>query len=191
MRIEQLLKAKGLSLYELAERSGLSYSIVHNLISGKSDIRKCTVQTARRLAQTLSISIEDLLLLCDRDYTFTWFRSEQCHLVHRKGELDYLIDVLEKKEIDRYWRLAMYAEAMYTLAMVDYISRRNDLPRCENYNEIRQYKLDHVSYPVDVILQGKLLKDDTAYQRAEKGAIPEFRRFNIVEGEVFADDIAS
>lgn len=190
MRIEQYLKDHHITMYELAERSGLSYSVVHNLIKGKSDIKKCTVDTASRLARVLRISIEDLMLICDRNYTFTWFRSEQCHLVHRKGELDYLVDVLESREIDRYWRLSMYAEAMYEVAMIDYISRRNDLPRCENYNEIRQYKLDHVAYPIDVKIKEGLLKDSDAFSKAEEGGIPEFRRFNIVEGEIFDDDVA-
>ncbi len=187
MRIEGLLNERKISLYELASRSGLSYSMVHNLIHGKTDIRKCTVHTAERIARVLDISIEDLILLCNPRYTFTWFRSEQCHLVHRKGELEYMIDVLEKKEIDHYWHLCMYAEALYELAMVDYISRRNDLPRCEDYNELRSCKLDRVSYPIDVVIQKKSMMDKEAYKKAEKGAIPEFLRHNIIEGEVFND----
>lgn len=190
MRIEQFLRDKKISMYELAERSGLSYSVVHNLIKGKSDIHNCTVDTAARLARVLDISIEDLMLLCWRNYTFTWFRSEQCHQVHRKGELEYLVEVLESREIDRYWRLCMYAEAMYEVAMIDYISRRNGIPRCENYNEIRKHKLDHVAYPIDVKITGELLKSPEAFSKAESGAIPEFRRFNIIEGEIFDDDVA-
>ena len=190
MRIEQYLKDHHITMYQLAERSGLSYSMVHNLIKGKSDIKKCSVDTASRLARVLKISIEDLMLICDRGYTFTWFRSEQCHLVHRKGELDYLVDVLESREIDRYWRLSMYAEAMYEVAMIDYISRRNDLPRCENYNEIRQYKLDHVAYPIDVKLIDEMRGNCDEAVKSETDAIPEFRRFNIVEGAIFNDDVA-
>lgn len=190
MRIEQFLKEKKISMYELAERSGLSYSVVHNLIKGKSDIRNCTVDTASRLARTLEISIDDLMLLCRRNYTFTWFRSEQCHLVHSKGELEYLVNVLESQEINRYWRLCMYAEAMYEVAMVDYICRRNDIPRCENYNEIRNHKLDHVAYPIDVKLIDELRGTHEEVEKSEKSAIPEFRSFNIIEGAIFDDDVA-
>ncbi len=188
MRIEGLLNERKISLYELASRSGLSYSMVHNLVHGKTDIRKCTVHTAERIAKVLDISIEDLILLCNPRYTFTWFRSEQCHLVHRKGELEYLVDVLEKKEIDHYWHLCMYAEALYELAMVDYISRRNDLPRCEEYNELRSCKLDRVSYPADAVLIDKLENSTDAREHLKSGAIPEFERHNIIEGEVFADE---
>ncbi len=187
MQIEQFIRSRKLSLYELAERSGLSYSVVHNLVKGKSDIRKCTLDTAHRMANVLEISIEDLMLLCSKGRTFTWFRSEQCHQVHRKGELRYLIDVLESGEIDRYWRLSMYAEAMYEVAMIDYICRRNDLPRCENYNEIRRHKLDKTAYPIDVRLIDHLFDNHDAADRAESGAIPEFRYFNIIEGDIFDD----
>ena len=188
MRIEKLIEERKLTLYELAERSGLSYSMVHNLVKGKSDIRKCSVNTAERIARALDISIEDLIFLCNPRYTFTWFRSEQCHLVHRKGELEYLIDVLENKEIDHYWHLCMYAEALYELAMVDYISRRNDLPRCEEYNELRSCKLEKVSYPIDAELVDALENSTAEREKLEQGAIPEFRKHNIVEGEVFADE---
>lgn len=190
MRIEQFLKDQNITMYALAERSGLSYSIVHDLIKGKSDIKKCAVDTALRLSRVLGISVEDLVLLCDRDYTFAWFRSEQCHLARRKGELDYLIDVIESREIDRYWRLSMYAEAMYEVGMIDYISRRNHLPRCENYNNIRQFRLDRAAYPADVRLQQELLGDAEAYSRADAGAIEEFRNFNIIEGEIFDNEVA-
>ncbi|MBR5420642.1 MAG: helix-turn-helix transcriptional regulator [Lachnospiraceae bacterium] len=188
MRIEKLLEERKLSLYELAERSGLSYSMVHNLIKGKTDIRKCSVNTAERIARALKISIEDLIFMCNPRYTFTWFRSEQCHLVHRMGELEYMINVLENKEIDHYWHLCMYAEALYELAMVDYISRRNDLPYCEEYNEMRSYKLDRVSYPIDSVIIDEMENSTKERDKLEKGAISEFRRHNIVEGEVFDDE---
>lgn len=188
MRIDQFLKDKHISLYSLAEKSGLNYSVVYNIMKGKSDIRQCKLDTVARLADALMISIDDLMLLCKKNYSFTLFRSEQCHQVHRKGELDYVIDVLERREIDHYWHLCMYAEALYELAMIDYISRRNNIPKCENYNEMRSYKLDHKTYPIDAVLMDELSGDDTAKTRTEKGAIPEFLRFNIIEGEIFDDE---
>ena len=188
MRIDQFLKDNKITLYALAEKSGLNYSVVHNIMKGKSDIMQCKLDTAVRLADALQISIDDLMLLCRRNYSFTLFKSEQCHQVHRKGELEYVIDVLERREIDHYWHLSMYAEALYELAMVDYISRRNDIPKCENYNEMRTYKLDHKVYPIDAVLVDHLHGDDTEKMELEKGAIPEFLRFNIIEGNIFDNE---
>ena len=67
--------------------------------------------------------------------------------------------------------------------MVDYLSRRNDLPQCEEYNEIRKYKLEKTVYPPDTLLSEILLKKDFKTE-AQKKAIPEFMEFNIVECEV-------
>ena len=71
MRIDQFLKDKHISLYSLAEKSGLNYSVVYNIMKGKSDIRQCKLDTAARLADALRISIDDLMLLCKKNYSFT------------------------------------------------------------------------------------------------------------------------
>ena len=99
------------------------------------------------------------------------------------GEIAYVIDLLENKRIDYYWKLDMKTEAFYLLAMLDYLSRRNDLPICEEYNEIRKYKLERPVYPADTELSEKLLGKNTHKAALEK-AIPEFMEFNIVECEV-------
>ena len=62
--------------------------------------------------------------------------------------------------------------------------RRNDLPVCEEYNEIRKFKLEKPVYPADTEISEKLLGKD-AHKAAMKNAIPEFLDFNIVECEVF------
>lgn len=38
----------------------------------------------------------------------------------------------------------MKAEAFYLLAMLDYLSKRNGLPKCNEYEEIRRYKLEEL-----------------------------------------------
>ena len=72
--------------------------------------------------------------------------------------------------------------------MVDYISRRNDIPRCKDYDELRSCKLDKTAYPIDAVIIDEMEKSTAAREKLESGAIPEFRRHNIIEGEVFADD---
>lgn len=118
----------------------------------------------------------------NKDYSFALFRGEQCHLVKRLGELDYIIDILVKNKIDYYWKNHMEKESIYLLGMLDYLSRRNDLPQCEEYNEIRKYKLEKTVYPPDIQLYEKLLNKDFKAE-VKKIAIPEFLEFNIVECE--------
>lgn len=73
-------------------------------------------------------------------------------------------------------------EAIYLLAMTDYITNKNNIDNCTKYQTIRQYKPDRLIYPADVELEAKLDKNDNSKERALKNAIPEFLSFNIVEG---------
>ncbi|WP_158588765.1 helix-turn-helix domain-containing protein [Butyrivibrio sp. X503] len=184
MQIDEYLKSKNISLYKLAELSGVSYTTVFNLINGKSDIYNCALGKVLPIAKALELSVEELAFLCDRKYSFTLFKSEQCHLVSRMGQVEYIIEVLEDKKIDQYWRLCCYAEAMYMVGMIDYLSRLNDIQQCTNYDHIREHKLKDKIYPIDAAIENKLSNKKARLKKLEENAIPEFMRFNIVEGDV-------
>lgn len=77
-----------------------------------------------------------------------------------------------------------YPEALYLLAMLDYLSRENDIPICTKYNDIRMQKLEKTIYPTGVQLNSQVLRSDEPIRKAEQEAIAEFRRFNIIENEV-------
>ena len=68
--------------------------------------------------------------------------------------------------------------------MVDYISRENEVPLCEDYQPLRSMKLREVLYPAGVLAASAVAKSDAPKQQARRDAIPEFMRFNIVESEV-------
>ena len=68
--------------------------------------------------------------------------------------------------------------------MVDYLSRENDLPLCEDYRDIRSHKLNKIVYPSSIIAYAIATGDDSIKTKSYNDAIPEFRRFNIVENEV-------
>ena len=65
--------------------------------------------------------------------------------------------------------------------MLDYLSRINDIPLCEKYNQIRTQSLSRPVYPKDVLLAEKLDSKSRAKENSYRDAIPEFVRFNIVE----------
>lgn len=181
MLLENYLKEKNISLYKLADLSGVSYTTIYNIAHGKSDIENCAVGKVLPIAKALKIPVEDLVFLCDSKYTFTLFKSEQCHLVHRLGEIEYCLDVLKGRKIDYYWNLCCYAEAMYLVAMIDYLSHRHNIPICTNYNNIRDCKLEEKNYPIDILIQHELTHNDAVLEDAEKKSIPEFLKFNIIE----------
>ena len=72
----------------------------------------------------------------------------------------------------------------YLLAMLDYLSRENDVPLCKNYNDIRAAKLLHPVYPSSIVVMCEVMNSDAPKEKCLQEAIPEFLRFNIMECDV-------
>ena len=112
------------------------------------------------------------------------FRSNVCHRVHDMGEHDFVVDTLQSEMIFHYWIENKQFQALYLLAMMDYLCRKNDIPRCENYNELRSFCFKEPIYTRDVLLSSKLIPDKDIKEEARNNSIPEFIRFNIVECDI-------
>ena len=120
----------------------------------------------------------------EKRISFELFKSNVCHRLKECGDIDFIIQTLEDDDISKYYDMCWYAESFYLLGMLDYISRVNDVPQCDKYDDIRKYKLDKTIYPLGIQCISKLNDDDTYKQKVLENAIPEFLRFNIVENEV-------
>lgn len=184
MLLERLLAQKELSVYQCAKQSGIPYTTLLELVKGKTRIEKCSAETVYKLAKTLEVSMEELLEKAgglEKRVAFETFKSNICHIVKMKGDIEFIIDTLEEDDVCRYWERKWYPEAYYVLAMVDYLSRLNNLPLCQKYNDIRNTSLKEPIFPRDISLAARI--DDTLDIRAQaiKESIPEFIRFNIVE----------
>ena len=70
------------------------------------------------------------------------------------------------------------------LAMVDYLSRENDLPLCDEYSDLRSAKLQKMIFPSGVLALCAAWGNDQPKSESLRDAIPEFLRHNIVEAEV-------
>jgi len=115
---------------------------------------------------------------------FETFKSNICHMVKDMGDMGFIIDTLEKDKIRELYQKRWYPESLYLLAMVDYLSRENDLPLCSDYNDIRAARLREPIYPSSVIAMSAFSGSDQPKKDSYAEAIPEFIRFNIVESEV-------
>ena len=191
MLLNDLLAEKKLSRYRLAKDSGVPQTTVVDICSGKAKIEKCSAGTLYRIAKALNVPMERLIEdeIAGVDAVplrsgFEVFKNNIRHLVKDMGDLDFIIDILEKDEIRKLYDRKWYPESLYLLAMVDYLCRENDIPLCKNYNDIRAQKLKTVIYPSSVIAAASAMNDDTIKQESLKAAIPEFMQFNIVESEV-------
>lgn len=191
MELMNLLKEKQLSVYQCAKESHVPYTTLSDIVKGKTRIEKCTAETIYKLARTLHLTMEELLTECFKEdgnapnlRDFEIYKSNICHLVKDKGDIDFIIDTLKEKQIRTYWERQWYRESFYLLAMVDYLSRENGLPLCNDYEDIRSCTLPEPLYPWDVVLAAKLDGSLDMKKQCLKEAIPEFLRFNIIESEI-------
>ena len=183
--LAQRLQNKNMTAYRCSKLSGVPYTTLSELLRGKTKIENCTAETVFRLAKVLDVPMEELVSdSIEYRSAFETFKSNVCHLVKDKGDIDFIVDTLKSDDIRRYFEKKWYPEAFYLLAMVDYLSRINDIPLCMNYNDIRNFTLKQTLYPRDIEFAARLSDKLDMREASKRDAIPEFLRYNIVESEM-------
>ena len=185
MNINTILAEKGITKYRLAKTSGVPQTTVTDICSGKAKIENCSGETIYKLAKALGVSMESLVAdSLEYRPSFETFKSNVCHSVKDMGDLDFLIGTLETNRIRELYEKEWYAESLYLLAMVDYLSRENGFPLCAEYDDMRRAKLQRMIYPAGVLGLCAVFKNDEPKTESLREAIPEFLRHNIVEADV-------
>lgn len=191
MYLNRLLQEKKMSKYRLAKESGIPQTTIMDICSGKAHIEKCSADTIYKIAKVLDVTMESLIEeaihpsnLEPLRNSFDLFKSNVCHYVKDKGDIDFIIETLSKDEIRTLYDRKWYAESFYLLAMVDYLSKENDVPICTNYNDIRSKRLQEPIYPTSAVLADKAMNTDKHCKECMEHAIPEFLNYNIVESEI-------
>ena len=183
--INRVLEEKGITKYRLSKESGVPQTTVVDICSGKTRIEKCSADTLYRIAKVLGVSMEELVEPYIEDRcSFELYKSNVCHRVKLKGDIEFVIETLERNDIRKYYQKKWYPECFYLLAMLDYLSRVNNIPKCNDYNDLRCQKLEKTIYPSSIIAASGAMKNKNIKEQAFKESIPEFVRFNIVENEV-------
>lgn len=116
--------------------------------------------------------------------SFELFKRNTCHMLKDLGDIPFLVQLLKSNQIRTYFEKKWYPEALYLLAMLDYLSRLHNVPTCKNYNDIRRSKLECLLYPSSVLLLCIIQRSESPKQESIRTAIPEFLRFNIIENDV-------
>ena len=109
MIIDDLLRDAKMSQYKLSKESGVAQATISDICSRKTTMKKCAAGTLYRIAKTLNVTV-DLLLEADeqakendknQEYrsSFETFKSNTCHHVKDMGDIDFIIDTLEKNTI--------------------------------------------------------------------------------------------
>jgi len=190
MYFNDLLERQNITKYRLSKISGVPFTTISEITTGKTKIKNCTGETLYKLAKAMDVTVEDLLSdaveLRSAEYRqrFETYKSNVCHMVKDMGDMDFIINTLESNKIRKLYQKRWYPESLYLLAMVDYLSRENGLPLCDEYSDIRASSLQKPIYPASVIAMSVISKSDRPKIDSFNAAIPEFKRFNIVENEV-------
>jgi hypothetical protein len=129
------------------------------------------------------------LRILNEDLTYDVFRSEICHMYHFDGTYNFIRKVMKGNLIFELWNKGEYYKALYTLAMVDYIAWKNNVPPFDGYDELRQYKLEKTVYPSGIVMMDRLEKTDknkrAAYEECKNDDCGRFFiRYNIIEKEI-------
>ena len=159
MSINELLEQKKISKYRLWKESGVPQATISDICTGKTRIEKCSAETIYRIATVLDVSMESLIAPAVQNVdqerrrpSFEAFKSNTCHKVKDMGDIPFIIQLLKTNQIRELYEKKWYPEALYLLAMLDYLSRVNNVPICKNYNDIRNSKLQRPIYPSSVII---------------------------------------
>lgn len=183
--INELLEKKNITKYRLAKNSGIPYTTISDICSGKAQLQKCSAETIYRISKELGVSMESLIEpYLEKRSDFELFKSDICHRLKEQGDTEFIIEVLEQDDISRFYKKQWYRECLYLLAMLDYVSRENNVPLCTKYENMRSMKLEDIIFPAGILTAARVAKDDEIKERAIRESIPEFIRFNIVESEV-------
>lgn len=187
MSLNELLAEKKMTQYRLWKQSGVAQATISDICTGKTKIEKCSAETVYRIAKALDIHMEQLVAPAVQPLprqSFELFKSNTCHRLKELGDVPFIIQLLQSDEIRQRYQEKQYPEALYLLAMLDYLSRLNHVALCTNYQDIRRAKLQSPLYPSGVILLCRALNSEAPKEELLRQAIPEFLRFNIVESGV-------
>ncbi len=189
MTLNQILKQKNLTKYQLSNLSHVPYSTICDLFNEKTQLRKSSVEVVYKIAKALNTTIELLLesIQNNKDAIRTdleTFKSNMKHQIHETDDLTFIETTVSKDLIMTYFERKWYSEALYTLAMLDYLSRLNSIPLYTKYNSLRKIKLKRILYPASLIVATSFKQNKKLVNQFYQNSIAEFKRFNIVENEV-------
>ena len=127
--------------------------------------------------------------LSNNNLSYDIFRSEICHMYHFDGDYKFIREVMTSQLVTVLWNKKEYAKALYTLAMIDYISWKNGVDLYEGYKELRACKLEKILYPEGIVLLDKIQNSSENRERAMQICRNDpcgvfFFRHNIIEKDI-------
>ena len=108
---------------------------------------------------------------------FYQFRSDLHHRI-KKDELKTMLYIIENNLVAYYWENDNPLFSLYALALLDYLSEKNEIPYVKEYDNYRKKKLEKPFWVKDVAFLNDM-------EEEKKNALYPFTRYNIFEGDLY------
>lgn len=176
MNLKNKLEKRNISLEELSGILTIPLHLLKEIADEEIDLEDCKYKYVKKLASFFGVSTDFLVYKEER---FDIFRSNLHHELKNKGDIGIVEKILSNRLIDYYVFHEDYIKAMYLLATLDYLSKKNNIEICKNYNTMREKRFQ------DPIFMGKNLFGVEDLEEEKKKCIPEFLKYNIFEGDLY------
>ena len=188
--LRAILEKKNMSMYKLEKSSNLSHATLSDLLNEKTKAENCSSYLIKELSSSLNMSMDNLYdkltykdlsaIKFDRD--FDLFKSNIAHELHSIKYQKFLRKYLTNDEIIDLFENKRKKEALYLVALIDYLCQIHSLPIPTKFSDIRNFKLDCYCVPESLyrLMETKQILFSTIF----KQSIPSFRDHNIIEAEI-------
>lgn len=168
----------------MSKDAGIPYKTLSDLKNCKTKIENCRLDTLYKMSEYFGVSMDELYVNLKRiDFhdDFEIYKNDLCHFVKRKPGAT-IKQMLLDDTVSKYWEEGKYLYALYSLAMIDYISKKYNVPLYVDYDYYRKQKLKNPWFPNSINVRLYLFHED--FNLVTRDAIPEFKKYNIYEGDL-------
>ncbi len=171
MNFEKELKKRKTNIRACSIQSDIPYATLYPIIKGKVDIGTCSYFTVAKLARFLGYRPDEIVY---EKEDFQIFRNNLHHRI-RQNELSVILETIESDDVATYMRHEDYLKALYLVATVDYLSKKNDIPLCDKYDSVRKVRLEQPYY----------VGDSELLDAPRENCLDEYLRYNIYEQNLY------
>ena len=185
MKFKQLLKQNHLSIYMLAKKANIPYMTINDLVNGRTNFANMSLKNAIAISKVLKMDVYSLMEIEDARFkNFRYFRNTVLSALKRDSVDLFIQKLISEKQIGNYYNNGLISQALYLIALLDYLCRISGKPLyLDKYKRCRKKKLEK-----PLFVGGDIIHFDTIDEAEETlkiKVIPEFADFNIIESDVF------
>ena len=163
MTICDVINHAGLSFEELCEATKIPASTLSDILSGKAELTHCQARTIQKLSHGIGLSMDELMeldsvarslttkkesgrlhKLCPPDI-FRAFRCDLLDVLQHIDEETLIYAAAQTEFVENMYDAGLYAQALYSLGLIDYLCDKHGIPRLDQYNK---YRGDTMEKPV-------------------------------------------